>query len=71
MGKTTLLCLPYTGGSSNMYTPLKKHISGDVKVLAVELKGRGTKISEDLSENFDEMIEDTVNEVLKENIQDY
>lgn len=71
MGKITLICLPYAGGSSIIYIPFKRYINVNVKLLPIELRGRGTRISENLCQSFDEMIEDIINEILKNDIENY
>ncbi len=38
--RTTLLCLPYAGGSASFFLPLARSIGSDVEVLAVQYPGR-------------------------------
>ncbi|GEL05491.1 thioesterase II family protein [Rummeliibacillus stabekisii] len=53
-----LLCLPYAGGSENIYFNWKKNIINGVNVIPIELSGRGRLIQQPLYKNIEEAIED-------------
>ncbi|WP_024834658.1 thioesterase II family protein [Ruminiclostridium josui] len=56
-----LFCFPYAGGSSNIYSKLKHFADKNIKVMPVELAGRGKRISEPLFKNMAEVIDDVYN----------
>lgn len=64
-----LFCLPYAGGSQVIYYKWKKHLSKSITLYPIELKGRGSRINENLYSNVFEAVEDILNEV-KSKIQD-
>lgn len=53
-----LFCIPYAGGSAIAYRCFQKYISSDIKMYAVELAGRGSRIKETGKETIREMAED-------------
>ncbi|MDK1002768.1 thioesterase II family protein [Bacillus subtilis] len=53
-----LLCLPYAGGSENIYINWKKEIVNGVNVIPIELSGRGKRMQDPLYNNLDEALED-------------
>jgi len=52
----TLLCLPCAGASATMYLRWRRHLPVWIKLVPVELPGRGSRIAEDFVETFDEMV---------------
>ncbi len=59
-----LYCFPYAGGSSSIYSKLKHFADKNIKVIPVELAGRGQRISEPLYNNMAEVINDVYNKIL-------
>ncbi|MEL6535054.1 MAG: alpha/beta fold hydrolase [Bacteroidota bacterium] len=53
-----LICLPYAGGSSNVYQPWKKHMPEGIEMLAVEYAGHGSRITESLYTDRVEAVQD-------------
>ncbi|WHY56139.1 thioesterase II family protein [Peribacillus simplex] len=53
-----LLCLPYAGGSENIYTKWKNEVIGGVNIVPIELSGRGKRMQDPLYNNLNEALED-------------
>lgn len=62
-----LFCFPYAGGSSFIYNEWRKFFDDDIEIIAVELQGRGKRITEPLYKDLDHVIEDMFL-ILKEQI---
>ncbi|UII24661.1 thioesterase domain-containing protein [Fulvivirga maritima] len=58
MDKIKLFCFPYAGGSASIFYEWKSYLSPHIEIIAIELKGRGRRIKEDLYDNVDELIDD-------------
>ena len=58
MNKIKLFCFPYAGGSAFVYNAWKKLLGPMLELRAVELAGRGIRISEPVYESFEAMIND-------------
>lgn len=56
-----LLCLPYAGGSENIYVKWQKEAISGVNVIPIKLSGRGKRMQDPLYNNFGEAIEDIYN----------
>lgn len=52
----SLLCLPCAGASASMYLRWKRSLPAWVKLVPVELPGRGARMSEQFIEDFDSLI---------------
>lgn len=50
-----LFCIPFAGGDAYSYRDLKDHLGGHVKVVALELPGRGRRFGERLLTSLEEM----------------
>ncbi|EPR12815.1 thioesterase II family protein [Ruminiclostridium papyrosolvens] len=61
--KINLFCFPYAGGSSSIYSKLKHFADKNIKVMPVELAGRGQRISEPLYNNMAEVIKDVYDKI--------
>lgn len=65
-----LLCLPYAGGTAQVYNNLfKTWLDDSIEIVPIELPGRGNRFCEALKTDFNELLEDVVKKVL-EVIQD-
>ena len=53
-----LFCIPFSGGNAYSYSEFKKYLSGNIKLINLELPGRGKRINEPLLTNIDLMTED-------------
>lgn len=53
-----LFCLPYAGGSEAIFSSWKKHLSPEIEVIPLSLKGRGKRFRESLYINIDDAIHD-------------
>lgn len=60
-----LFCLPYAGGSENVFHSWLLHLNPNIQLQPVPLKGRGTRFSEEYYSNVDEAVND-----IFENIKD-
>ena len=56
--KTTLICLPFAGGSSYAYTPLAEVLGDSVQLASVELPGRARRFAEAPLETAEQMVEE-------------
>lgn len=56
MRLTKLICLPYAGGSSYVFTPWQRALAGRVDVIAPELPGRGTRMLEPALDRLDDVV---------------
>lgn len=53
-----LICLPHAGGLSTVYKEWSKYLNPHIKLHAVELAGRGSRVEEAFYKSLDQMIED-------------
>lgn len=53
-----LFCLPYAGGTATSFGYWKDFLHKDIKLVPVELSGRGSRFNEPLYGSFMEMVED-------------
>ena len=69
-----LFCLSYAGGSANIYNKWKKK-SEFIDVIPIELAGHGSRMREQLSSDFDVIVDDVYAkiraEIKKNNIEKY
>ncbi|WP_289391597.1 thioesterase domain-containing protein [uncultured Phocaeicola sp.] len=65
MKKIKLFCLPYAGGSSTMFMKWKTKLSSRIELTPIELSGRGSRINEECFNNFDCMMDDIVDNVVR------
>ncbi len=64
-----LFCFPYAGGSSAAYHPWKPLLRDGIELRAIELAGRGRRISDNPYENLKDAVEDVfglIHEEIKE-----
>ncbi|WP_408895222.1 thioesterase II family protein [Paenibacillus taichungensis] len=62
-----LICLPYAGGSQNIFNEWKRNMMSEVNVIPVELSGRGKRMDDPLYNDFNEAIED-IYKCIKEDV---
>lgn len=53
-----LFCFPYAGGSATVYRKWKRLVNNMLEIVPVEIPGRGTRFSDELCDNMDELVED-------------
>lgn len=58
-----LFLFPFAGGSSNSYTALQQSLSPRINTVALDLPGRGKRMSEPLLGNIDRVVDDMLNQV--------
>lgn len=51
-------CIPYAGGSSNIYAPLQQFLNNKVNLFPIELSARGSRIREPLYKHFTDAVDD-------------
>ncbi|MGP4971771.1 thioesterase II family protein [Psychrobacter aquimaris] len=56
--KLKIYCLPCAGASAAMYLPWVKHLPSSIKIIPLELAGRGKRIGESSLHNFQSQVED-------------
>lgn len=59
-----LFCVPYAGGSSTIFSPWKTIINKEIEIKQLELPGHGVRMTEDLLENIEEVVEDLYIQVI-------
>lgn len=59
-----LICLPFAGGSSYSYYDLSKYTAAHVKVIPVELPGRGRRFADPLLTDIHEMVRDACEQAI-------
>lgn len=69
MPKVKLFCIPYAGGSAQMYHSWMGHVHPAIELCPVELSGRGQRFNDPLYNNFDELIDDVFQQI-ETNIQE-
>jgi len=62
--KTKLFCIPYAGGSANLYNKWAQTLSKDIELVPLELAGRGTRISEGFYKNLEVAVDDIFNQIV-------
>lgn len=53
-----LFCLPHAGGNSSMYEKWKNYLNPNIKLIPVELKGRGSRSHESHYQSFENAVSD-------------
>ncbi|MDP4146584.1 MAG: thioesterase domain-containing protein [Bacillota bacterium] len=66
MNKIKLFCIPYAGGSGNVYLPWKSLLSGSIELCPIELAGRGRRFNSDFYQTLEEAVEDISDVILSE-----
>ena len=67
--KIKLFCLPYAGGSSNIYSSWGKCLNHSIEIHPIELAGRGKRYVDCLYDNIEQAIDD-VYKTVEGNIDD-
>jgi medium-chain acyl-[acyl-carrier-protein] hydrolase len=65
--KLKLVCLPYAGGSSTIYSNWKNYLHPRIELNPIELAGRGKRFSEPFYHNFSDAVDD-VYRLIKDDI---
>ncbi|BCJ96317.1 thioesterase [Anaerocolumna cellulosilytica] len=58
MNDLRLFSIPHAGGSSISYYPWRKYLDNNIEFIPLELKGRGRRITEELSQSLEDMVTD-------------
>ena len=53
-----LICFPYAGGSSTIYSDLKRQLGRQVEVVPIDYSGHGMRMFEELPQSLDETADD-------------
>ncbi len=64
--RVKLFCLPYAGGSANIYNKWSTELSESIELCPIELAGRGRRITERPYDNLEEAVDDIYNIISKE-----
>ncbi|WP_432407294.1 thioesterase II family protein [Wukongibacter sp. M2B1] len=67
MDEMTLFCVPYAGGSAAVYDKWKKYADGRIKIVPVELAGKGRRFNENPYDKMEDAVDD-VYETIKKSI---
>lgn len=62
--KIKLFCIPYAGGSANIYKNWKLGLAKNIELCPIELAGRGSRITESHYENLDAAVNDIFNQIV-------
>jgi surfactin synthase thioesterase subunit len=68
--KTKLFCIPYAGGSSNIYNKWKSSLAQDIELCPIELAGRGSRITESNYSSLEAAVNDIFNQIV-DDINEY
>lgn len=63
--KRIIFCIPYAGGSANIYRKMQLYMTPSVSIVPIELAGRGARIKEPFYNTFQEAVNDVTNYILK------
>lgn len=63
MKKINMVCLPFAGGNKYSYRPYKQVLPSWFNLVAVEYPGRGSRMSEKLLSNMDDVVDDAFTQV--------
>lgn len=58
-----LFCIPYLGGTGAAFDELIKEMNDSVEVIKLEYAGHGTRRGEDFYSNYDEMVNDSADQI--------
>ncbi|QWU16642.1 Surfactin synthase thioesterase subunit [Paenibacillus sophorae] len=53
-----LFCIPYAGGSATYYSRWRSYLSKEIKLIPLELSGRGARFGEPLYSSFQDAVDD-------------
>ncbi|MDR0267337.1 alpha/beta fold hydrolase [Paenibacillus sp.] len=70
MDTIKLFCIPYAGGSAEMYNKLKPHIHSSIEVVPIELAGRGRRRGDPFYSSVEEAAEDVFRIIRPDLMQD-
>ncbi len=63
-----LICLPYAGGALSFFKSWEEFLDASIKILPIELQGRGTRYDEPFPNSIDEVVND-IFPLIKEEIE--
>lgn len=66
MEKLKLYCIPYSGGSADLYLKWKKEMDNNIQLVPVELAGRGKRMKQPFYVSWQEAVTDIVNQILED-----
>ncbi len=61
--KIKLFCIPYAGGSANIYNNWKSGLAQNIELCPIELAGRGSRITETPYQNLDAALDDIFEQI--------
>lgn len=66
MNSMKLLCFPYAGGSSAVFSAWPRHLAAGIEIRALELPGRGKRFGEANLVNFKDVVQDMMAQCIGE-----
>lgn len=63
MKKVQLFCLPYAGGTAEVFKDLELFCSDQIEIVPLEYAGHGTRLKEDFYKNFNQMVSDMAQQI--------
>lgn len=70
MDKIKLFCIPYAGGTAEIYRKYESFLHDNIEVVPLELRGRGKRFLESYSETLLDMSEELANKIIENGIED-
>ncbi len=67
--KIKLFCIPYAGGSANIYKNWDSGLSKNIELCPIELAGRGRRITEKPYENLEAAVNDVFNQIVDDIVE--
>lgn len=61
--ETTVFCLPFAGGGSHSYREFQRHAGSGIRIVALDLPGRGRRFSEPLLTSLEAVVDDAFEQI--------
>jgi len=69
MKKIKLFCIPYAGGSANIYNSWKLELVENIELCPIELAGRGSRIGENNYTDLKDAVDDIFNQIERDIVE--
>lgn len=66
--RLNIYCIPFAGGNRYSYRTFEEHASVDLRIIPLELPGRGSRLAEPLLTSMEDVVDDVYNTLRKQNI---
>lgn len=67
MKQIKLFCIPYAGGSAQIFKSWNQHLDSNIELVPIELAGRGKRIQENLCDSIEKTVDNIIH-VIKDDI---